>query len=254
MSEVLGWARRWARRPVASEHELLELPRTATLDAVRTAYQRLARFAHPDLHRLQLSPEQLEEVTAAFARVSNAYAILSTRLRKASAEPARAATDEAPARPPTGRVSRPSAPTLPAPTRPSAPTLPAPRASAPTVPEPPRPPPARPSTPTLLSPRTSAPVVPQPAQPAADRGASGDATPPAGPRDTGGTVGAGEPRTLPIGPANAMSPRALGHYRRAELAMIRGNSTEALLHLKMALAADPRSAFLRGVLVTLEGR
>lgn len=49
-----------------------------------------------------------------------------------------------------------------------------------------------------------------------------------------------------------MSPRALGHYRRAELAMLRGNDTEAMLHLRMALASDPQSSFLRSVLAQLE--
>lgn len=83
MSEdVLRWARRWARRSDAAEHELLEVSAVATMDTVRSAYHKLARFAHPDLHRAAVSAADLEEITETFARVSNAYSVLSARLRQ----------------------------------------------------------------------------------------------------------------------------------------------------------------------------
>jgi hypothetical protein len=85
MSEVLVWARRWARRPEAADHELLEVTAAATLEIVRTAYHKLARFAHPDLHRAALDAAELEEVTETFARVSNAYSMMTARLRKEGA-------------------------------------------------------------------------------------------------------------------------------------------------------------------------
>jgi hypothetical protein len=49
-----------------------------------------------------------------------------------------------------------------------------------------------------------------------------------------------------------MSPRALVYYRKAELALKRGDLTGALLQLKMAIGADPASAFLRTALVEVE--
>lgn len=48
-----------------------------------------------------------------------------------------------------------------------------------------------------------------------------------------------------------MSPKALVHYRRAELSMRRGAVAEARLHLKLAAATDPQSAFLRKVMADL---
>jgi hypothetical protein len=52
--------------------------------------------------------------------------------------------------------------------------------------------------------------------------------------------------------SQAMSPRALVYYRKAELALKRGDLTGALLQLKMAIGADPASAFLRTALVEVE--
>jgi hypothetical protein len=42
------------------------------------------------------------------------------------------------------------------------------------------------------------------------------------------------------------------HYRRAELCLRRGEIVEAKLHLRLALAADPQSAFLRKALDELD--
>jgi hypothetical protein len=49
-----------------------------------------------------------------------------------------------------------------------------------------------------------------------------------------------------------MSSKALVHYRRAELALRRGDLTGAVLQLKMAIASDPQSAFLRSALAEVE--
>jgi hypothetical protein len=214
MSEVLAWARRWARRPNAAEHELLEVAPAPTLDAVRAAYHKLARFAHPDLHRTTLGAEQLEEVTATFARVSNAYAVLSAKARRN--RPAMTATSAPATEAPARTTAAPPAPAAapPAPTAAPRPTAPRPTAAPP---------------PQARDPKRT--VTPH-----AEKLAPGDKP------------------SLPIGPANAMSPKALGHYRRAELAMLRGNATEALLHLRMAVASDPQSAFLREVLAQLDER
>jgi hypothetical protein len=68
----------------------------------------------------------------------------------------------------------------------------------------------------------------------------------------------GEPPVTPSGPAPAtgvagtMSSRALVHFRKAELALRRGDFKAAVLQLKMAIAADPHSAFLRTALAEVE--
>jgi DnaJ-class molecular chaperone len=42
-----------------------------------------------------------------------------------------------------------------------------------------------------------------------------------------------------------LSPKAQRHYRRAEAALRTGNKASAVLSLRMALASDPKSSFLR---------
>ena len=49
-----------------------------------------------------------------------------------------------------------------------------------------------------------------------------------------------------------MTSRALVYYRKAELALKRGDLKGAVLQLKMAVASDPQSAFLRTALVEVE--
>lgn len=56
----------------------------------------------------------------------------------------------------------------------------------------------------------------------------------------------------PINPAQAMTPKALLHYRRAELGLRCGDLTGAVLQLKMAIASDPQSQFLRSALAEVE--
>lgn len=63
-----------------------------------------------------------------------------------------------------------------------------------------------------------------------------------------------EPKApAPVDPARAMNARALGLYRRAERALASGDRTTAILNIKLAIAADPQSALLRGALSELTG-
>jgi len=60
------------------------------------------------------------------------------------------------------------------------------------------------------------------------------------------------PPAGPVNPTQAMSSRALIYYRKAELSLRRGELTTAVLQLKMAIASDPQSAFLRSALSEVE--
>jgi hypothetical protein len=63
----------------------------------------------------------------------------------------------------------------------------------------------------------------------------------------------GRPATPATGSMSGqMSSKALVHYRKAELALKRGELQVGLLHLKMAIAADPQSGFLREALARVE--
>jgi DnaJ domain len=199
MSEVLIWARRWARRPEAAEHELLEVSAVATMDTVRSAYHKLARFAHPDLHRAMASAAELEEITESFARVSNAYSVLSARLRQQAQKQT-------------------------APPEPVASTRPG-RAPATAVTE---------RVASFTAPTTRMTSAPPPSPGSVTRPASS-----LGPSSS-------------TGPATGLSSKAMLHYRRAELCLRRGELVEARLHLKLALATEPRSAFLRKALEELD--
>jgi hypothetical protein len=56
----------------------------------------------------------------------------------------------------------------------------------------------------------------------------------------------------PSNPARMMNSKALVYYRKAELALRRGELTGAVLQLKMAIASDPQSGFLRSALAEVE--
>lgn len=60
------------------------------------------------------------------------------------------------------------------------------------------------------------------------------------------------PSAAPIDPTKAMNARALVLYRRAEGALRTGDRAAARLNIKMAIAADPASALLRGALAELD--
>jgi hypothetical protein len=60
------------------------------------------------------------------------------------------------------------------------------------------------------------------------------------------------PAARPGAANTAMSSKALIYYRKAELALRRGDLKGAVLQIKMAIAADPTSAFLRTALLEVE--
>ncbi len=73
-SDVLLWAQRVIARKGAAPHVLLEVHEQSTAEQVQQAFHKIARTAHPDLHRHGLTPEELELVTSAYAAVAGAYA------------------------------------------------------------------------------------------------------------------------------------------------------------------------------------
>jgi hypothetical protein len=170
-TDVLLWAQRVVARKSAAPYMILEIAATAGFDVAQEAFHKIARIAHPDLHRTTLTADELELVTTAYARAAAAYqAIRSQRV--------------------------PSAHVPPEPRQPAAPTFPIP----------------------------SSPI-------------SGKAV---------------LQDDAPINPAQAMGPKALLYYRKAELALRRGDLTGALLQLKMAIASDPHSRLLRSALAEIE--
>ena len=88
----------------------------------------------------------------------------------------------------------------------------------------------------LTNAAVAAPTPPRPA-----RESEPPPAPPAQPRT----------RTGPMDPAASMNARALAFYRRAEGAQRTGDKAAALLQIKMAIAADPKSTFLRAALLEL---
>ncbi len=52
--------------------------------------------------------------------------------------------------------------------------------------------------------------------------------------------------------AQQMSNKAIVYYRKAELALKRGDMRSAMLQIKLAIAADPSSSFLRSALAEVE--
>jgi hypothetical protein len=62
----------------------------------------------------------------------------------------------------------------------------------------------------------------------------------------GGVVVPSDPE--PTSAAQAMSSKALIYYRKAELCLRRGDLPGAVLQLKLAIASDPQSRFLRSAL------
>jgi hypothetical protein len=168
-ADVLLWAQRVIARQGATPHQILDIAPGSGPEAAQEAFHRIARMAHPDLHRRTLPPEELELVTTAYARAAAAYQELRSLRSTTRPRPVR---DDAPA--------------------PAATPAPPPANRAAAVPD------------------------------------------------------------EPAGPAPRMSSKALVHYRRAELALRRGDLTGAVLQLKMAIASDPQSAFLRSALAEVE--
>ena len=173
------WAQRICARRAAPPHELLELRADATVQEIQDAFHKIARMAHPDVHRATLAPDELELVTTAYALVAGAYQELRNRPSGAGAPAASA----------TGAIARPRIPTPPG----------------------------------------SAPVAPEPNVPITPSGAAPQATGP-----------------------QSLSSRAGSYYRKAELALKRGDLKGAVLQLKLAIATDTSSAFLRTALAEVE--
>jgi hypothetical protein len=178
-SDVLLWAQRVVARQAAPAHQILEIADGAGPDTAQEAFHKIARMAHPDLHRTGLTPDELELVTTAYGRAAAAYHELRSD------------------RPLTGRMRRVT---------------------------------GLGSDPALVSPRPPAPPSPSlsPPRPASRT------TPP------------------PPSPTQAMTSRALLYYRKAELGLRRGDLTGAVLQLKLAIASDPQSQFLRSALAEVE--
>jgi len=180
-TDVLLWAQRISSRVKPKPYELLEVKPDCTLDQAQEAYHKVARLAHPDLHRTALNPDELERVTAAYARVAEAYRQLraqklkSQRLKKLSPNE-------------SGKFADFNA-------------------------EPPTPPPVVPPPPVTVEKYPPRAVTPATTQ---------------------------------------MSPKALVYYRKAEMSLRRGDLKAAILHLKMAIVADPQSQFLRAALAEVE--
>jgi hypothetical protein len=189
--DVLLWARRITGRRSEPPHKLLEIAHDASLDDAQNAFHKIARMAHPDLHRTTLNAEELELVTVAYALAASAYQQFRTQKGKPAAAKDRTKRPSG-----GGGVVLPGGGVVGRGRTPS---------SAPSPVHAPAPPPA---------------PEPEPAPaPAAGTSAS-----------------------------QQMSGKALVHYRKAESSLRQGDLRAAVLQLKMAIAADPQSAFLRTAL------
>ncbi len=206
-SEVLLWAQRVvARGQGTPAHVLLEVKADAAVEDAQDAFHKIARTSHPDLHRASLTPEELELVTTAYARMAGAYQefrsknMQTTRMRPLKDDP-----------PPPRKT-------------PSSDRMPAFRPQAKT-PE---------GTPPISrSPSSNSELRPQAKTP--------EGTPPV------------RSATLPgVGALGPMNSKALIYYRKAEMCLRQGDLKTAVLNMKMAIAGDPQSTFLRTALAEIE--
>jgi hypothetical protein len=205
-SDVLLWAQRVIARKTAPAHEIMELPATATPEQAQEAFHKIARTAHPDLHRKGLAPEELETVTSAYAIVAGAYQTLRTQTMQ------------------TQRMKPLKVEDL------AALNAPIPGRSAQTPPG---------GAPTVSRTSTSTPARPTPVPSRSTPPSSTVPVTPAGPAPSPNAT-------------QSMSPKALVYYRKAELSLKRGDLKGAVLQLKLAIAADPASGFLRTALAEVE--
>lgn len=171
-TDVLLWAQRVVARKAAAPYMILEIAAGAGPDVAQEAFRKIARMAHPDLHRTVLSADELELVTTAYARAAAAYQEIRSQ------------------RVPTTRMQ----------------------------------------------------VMPE----------APEAVPEATPSPRGGGRAPASAGDVPVNPAQAMTSKALLYYRKAELALRRGDLTGALLQLKMAIASDPQSQLLRSALAEVQ--
>jgi hypothetical protein len=110
---VLLWSQRVVARKDAPAHQVLEIAVDAGPEAAQAAFYKIARLAHPDLHRKSLNADELELVTTAYARAAAAYqelrgSRLSTArikpLREPGSSPAVAITEVIPTSPPSNKA------------------------------------------------------------------------------------------------------------------------------------------------------
>jgi hypothetical protein len=175
-AEVLQWAQRVLANKGQPAYTLLEIAATASAADAQQAFYKIARVAHPDLHRNHMSREELDLVTAAYSTAAGAYQ--EFRSQAAAAQRMRAGNTEVPA--------------------------------------------------------------------------AGGAAPPGSPRRAAGPT-APPPSGIPSAPVEQqMNQRALLYYRKAEIALRRGDLKGAILQIKMAIASDSASAFLRTALAEVE--
>jgi hypothetical protein len=165
-ASLMMWAQRVVSKRLSPPNEVLEIKADATVEEAQVAFHKLARVAHPDLHRNSLSPDELEILTAAYSIVAGAYQsyrsqTMGTQRMKPFKMDAVAGT-------------------------------------------------AKP-----------VPVTPSGAAPSANA-------------------------------AQSMNSKAIVYYRKAELGLKRGDLKSALLQIKLAIAADPSSGFLRSALAEVE--
>ncbi len=169
LSDVLLWAQRVLSRAGQPPHQILELTIDATLEQAQEAFHKIARAAHPDLHRRALSAEDFETLERAYARAAGAYQdfksqrVQTTRMRPIKDVPM-----------PIPGVTRERLPTPPG-------------------------------------------------------------TPP-----------------VAAAPGEQMNAKAKLYFQKVELALNRGDLRGAILQMKMAIAADPSSTFLRTALTEIE--
>ena len=71
--DVLMWAQRINGNKKLPPHQLLAIPANADMETAQAAFHKIARMAHPDLHRNGLTAAELELVTSAYATIANAY-------------------------------------------------------------------------------------------------------------------------------------------------------------------------------------
>jgi hypothetical protein len=165
-ASLMMWAQRVVSKRNAPPHELLDIKADASVEQAQVAFHKLARVAHPDLHRNSLTPDELELVSSAYAIAAGAY---QTFRSTASS---------------TQRMK-----------------------------------PLKPEEPIVRP--TPVPAEAAPAAPAVNAAAN-------------------------------MNTKAVTYYRKAELALKRGDLKSALLQVKLAIAADPASGFLRSALAEIE--
>jgi hypothetical protein len=209
-SDVLLWAQRTvARGPTTPSHVLLDIGQDASVEDAQDAFHKIARTGHPDLHRASLTPEDLELVTTAYARVAAAYQ--DFRSKRMQTTRLRALKDD----PPPPRKT------------PSSDRMPAVRPPAKT-PE---------GTPPLQRPGAKTPDGMNPIKRT---------------QTMQGTGVGGTPSSPAPGAPGPMNSRALIYYRKAEMCLRQGDLKTAALNMKMAIAGDPQSTFLRTALAEIE--